>query len=181
MERDRVATLILQAHLSGKIDFGRADLADPAWWLKLRLTLLGVERQTNVKWLSWYLQSVQAKLSIPGLKEESFDTLIKENKQLLQTLFDLLFPWHDEKTELSEMATQLRSEWAEIWGDPDDPEVQKKTQRTIDMLNEVGQSVDRDRQRWQEAQQKIEQRRKDAATTLQRRRQARTWQRSRRH
>ena len=51
----------------------------------------------------------------------------------VRSIRSLYFPWELQPEEQAE-SVDLRQQWIDVWGDPADPEVQRRIQETVEML-----------------------------------------------
>jgi len=139
--RDQNASLIQGLAHKGTFDFRRYDPLDSYHKARLRLALNYEERQRFVEYQRDVLAYSLAVANTPGrLKHESRVRVQDRAFEALQSHYNLQFPWDRKKEAAGKSTTtdseikSLRDEWIRIWGDPNDPEVKAKIQRTADSL-----------------------------------------------
>lgn len=127
---------MVQAATRGVIDFRDVKLHDPRWWQRMRILLRQVELDSYLRKLESLQQHNLLTLVVPNLKEEVFEIARDETARIGQGIHNVLFPW--DKQAADEKPTgqiaDMRQAWVDVWGDPDDPEVQKRIQDTVDLL-----------------------------------------------
>ncbi len=124
---------MLQAAARGVIDFTSIRLHDPRWWQRTRILLRQLDEDNTVDYLRTIHHHNVSTLVVPNLKEEVFSEAVAQAGAAVRGIKELRFPWEPRANE--ETATKsLRQQWADVWGDPDDPAVKQRIQETVDLL-----------------------------------------------
>lgn len=116
------------------VDFSKARPFDPVWWQWLHSRLDLLESRSVVK-----LYEIQHAQNIAAMQVSSGEGIKghwDRANGLLLKMFDRMFPWlqgegSDEKTNSASELSQL---WAEAFGDPASPEMQKRIMATAESL-----------------------------------------------
>jgi hypothetical protein len=171
---------MVEASAEGIIDFTAIRPRDPHWWIHFRAMLGYLERRKSLQWATWSREFHQAKYAVDRITDDSFSTAQKETGKLIADTFDLLFPWLQENREgvLVDEARELRDAWVERFGDPDDPEIQERIQKTVETLNNRSGAAQQ-RQEAEDAAVKIRQKKMELEKLVEQRRRARANQRRR--
>lgn len=126
--------MIIQAAAEGVVDFRSADPLDPAWWrhLRLRLQVLQARNETVVDqlWAAWYFATLQR----PNLTQQSLDSLLNGVENCMNQITRRLFPWERVEAGRDKAVKDLRDQWVQVYGDPEDPETKAKIDATVAML-----------------------------------------------
>lgn len=125
---------MVQAAVSGAIDFREADLLDRYWWLKLRWTLNQLEDNNAVEVLK--LQHAQhCAVADYTLEEQAFKYHWDGANSTSREVSNLLFPWAKKaKADSKSRSKELMAEWKKRYGDIRDPQVRKKFEDLADKL-----------------------------------------------
>lgn len=116
------------------IEFYQAKILDRLWWKKLTILLDQLEAQNVLKLIELQHQQNAAAINYQNGKE-AFDHHWNIGKKNIMDVKNLLFPWLRKETAPEEQAIKsLRDEWVANFGDPSDPETQKRIQATVDDL-----------------------------------------------
>ncbi len=122
-----------QGAAAGVIDFARADPRDRLWWYQLRILAdqLADRNASEVGRLNHRMAT--ALLSRTDLDADSNTRLRDHAESLATAIKERLFPWmeFDHESLLAKAATAMREQWARTWGDPDDPETDRKIDATV--------------------------------------------------
>ena len=125
----------------GTFDFTRYDPMDSYHKVRLQLALNFEERQRFIEYQRDVLAYALAVANTPGnIKHESRVRVHERAFDALQSHYNLQFPWDIKKQEPGKSSTtaseikSMRDQWISIWGDPNDPEVAARIQRTADNL-----------------------------------------------
>lgn len=129
-----------QAALEGRFDFRAADFFDRWWWRRLHWVLEGLEDE-NANRVEALRQNLHAGAITYGVGQDVFDCHWNQAQELNRRIYNRLFPWarqaqHNARRELHQM-------WKQVWGNPDDPEVQAQIQATADALMTASRRVPR--------------------------------------
>ena len=124
---------MLQAAVRGVVDFSSVRLHDPRWWQRTRILLRQLETDNTAKYLELLHQHNLHTLIVPNLKEEVFSSSVAQAGSAVRSIRSLYFPWELQPEEQAE-SVDLRQQWIDVWGDPADPEVQRRIQETVEML-----------------------------------------------
>lgn len=127
---------MLQAAVLGAVDFRNGRHFDPKWWKQLRVRLQGLEWQQQIRYWELLQRHHVSLLSVPNLKQDVFATANKAAGLYAEQIHDALFPWTaaPRQAESEAAGKDLRQAWIDIWGDPADPEVQKRIDDTVAAL-----------------------------------------------
>lgn len=136
MEGDHRIPLILQAAVSGAIDFSKADFRRNDWWQKLTLILPEIQRQRQLDIYKCQLQHALAVIQLPKISEKSFDDFKEIVADIISKIVDTYAnPFKPRtKTWREDTAARLEQAWKDQFGDPNDPEVAAAIDRTAEML-----------------------------------------------
>lgn len=120
---------------TGAMDFTIADLSSALWWRSLWLKMGAYERTVQRDYYRTQVTNVikllcRPKLDDPTALNEIYDKYSEELRQLV-------WPWHVAATD-NDVIQNLTNAWEARWGNPNDQEVQKAIQQTIDALNNAG-------------------------------------------
>lgn len=96
MEGDAVACLLVDAAISGVVDFTQSRLFDKGWGRRLQLLLDGVGRQKNYVVADAIFRANVAKASNGNLTEESFKQAQKDVQESFYDLLGTVKPWEGE-------------------------------------------------------------------------------------
>ncbi len=136
MDGDRAAALIKQAAFTGLVDFSKARLSDRSWWIRLKWLLDELETHNVTKIHGMHFELNTALLDYKN-DENQFTHHWDRSIEMINRVYNELFPWDkqavDKKT-IQKTYENLANQWKEQFGDPDDPEVAKKIQNTVDAL-----------------------------------------------
>ena len=159
------------AAFSSVYDFRQARLLDPDWWRLCYILLNSMQQEDNRKVLDYAYQLRLALVGNSGLSDESFKDVQAQAKETFFDILGNLRPWEGitgEARKNNEIA-DLRKQYIERFGDPATPEFQARLKRSLDEMerrrNETAKEIseeDKIRQRIQEHNQKLEERRKEA-------------------
>lgn len=133
--------MILEAAVTGAIDFTQADLRDPNWYRRLHLILNKVgDQQTRQYWESVQRQRtghlIKLSLVRPGMSPDHLEQLRQFIDHPLDELRQSLFPWlaDAQQSSLASRRTayaELSAAWEEEYGKLDDPATQAKIAATV--------------------------------------------------
>lgn len=123
--------------VAGAVDFTAADLTDPLWWRSLWMRMSAYERMTNRDYYRSQVSNVIKLLCRPRLSTEAAEGLENNYDYYTEALRKALWPWQRDEDDTDVIAS-LTASWEARWGNPNDPEVQKAIQKTIDALNNAG-------------------------------------------
>lgn len=120
------------------MNFAEARPFDPAWWRWLHSRLDQLEARNLVQ--LYALQHAQNVAVMPVSTNEGIKEHWERANNLLLKTFNKLFPWlrddaADDAENFEKSANDLRRLWTEAYGDPDDPEVQKRIWATACALD----------------------------------------------
>lgn len=94
------------------------------------------EQQIDHLWFHWYLATLQR----PNLTQQSLDSIISAIESCMNQLAQRLFPWERVEAGRDVAIKSLREQWVAAYGDPEDPEVQKKIAATVAALRSQDKS-----------------------------------------
>lgn len=120
---------MVQAAVTGAVDFSTAALLDRHWWLKLRWIL---DRFEDVQAIDVFkLQHAQHMAVVEyGLEKQTFETHWKGGNDLIQRIYAVNFPWAAKTTQPGgKDYDDLLTKWKEKFGDIKDPKVREKFNR----------------------------------------------------
>jgi len=119
------------------VDFSEARPSDPAWWRWLHSRLDLLERRNLVR--LYELQHAQNVAVLPVVTAEGVKEHWERANGLLVKAFNRLFPWmreeESDEPSFEESASELNRLWSEAFGDPNDPETQKRIWATAAALD----------------------------------------------
>ncbi len=129
MERDRLATLIVRAALTGAVDFSKADPRDRWWWKRLNWILGELENRETRELRQLEHQHWMGLCSVARITEESFKSAHANAIKSLEAIQQLYRPWwkpsEESKAQTREGAIEA---FREEYGRPGDPRYQKMLQ-----------------------------------------------------
>lgn len=133
MERDRVAVLTIRAAVAGVIDYSKADILDPRWWLRHRIMFNSFSEQETTTTIETVSAFYRALVSNSGLTEESFKSLKDKIYDLVSESFDVRHPWLDQENDKRKQVQTMQDAWFEAFGvDKNDPEWQAREKAELD-------------------------------------------------
>lgn len=117
---------MVQASVTGAIDFAQMQPRDTWWWRKLRWTLEAMTRENVIASLAAQHQHWVGIFSNAALDAESFTNAKENAQQLLRSLLQARAPW-DKDAIASDIdtATDLVSDFREMYGYPGEPRYEK--------------------------------------------------------
>jgi hypothetical protein len=133
---------MVRAAVDGVVDFVSADQQDPRWHTRLGWLLVGMLNRDYKE----YCHTMQTRhlllaTAVSG-SEEANSHLESEFEHLGNYLDVLLDRNKDKKAKRRSMARKLSDAWAQEYGDPDDPKVQRNIDAVVaalkDRRNEAG-------------------------------------------
>lgn len=127
MEGDRGAFLIVQAAIKNVIDFSKADILGRLWWSKLRILLDALEREGYLQLFTLHHSQHLSGLNIPDQERISYHW--NEALARIKDYYRLVFPYDKKLAEDKSEVKLLGDTWKQIWGDPNDPEVQARLEK----------------------------------------------------
>jgi hypothetical protein len=139
-----------QCAADGTLDFTKADPQDRRWYTRVSLMISEKSRAQRLFMYDLLHRRNGNLLSRDNLTEESVEKLNQESYRLLQQILQLLFPWNtfESPDQAQESANKrLYDAWVAAWGDPEDPEVQRKIEQTAQWLVDNDASRDQGRKR----------------------------------
>ncbi len=123
---------MVQASVTGAIDFSKGDITDPRWWQQAHWRLDAVERDNSLKfhsqWLNYNLTAWSR--SEPGSEasNERNDRCAKSLREIINSVW----PGEAQAEEpMESQADRLRKGYAQEFGDPSDPEYQAKVAQAV--------------------------------------------------
>ena len=134
MKGDRGLLLLREAHIRRFIDLTQADPFDRHFWIRTGWTLDWLENEhIREVWHNKY--ALHLSLLDYELDKERFDMHWNQAREAQDEIRALLLPWLDNQGLDTVAARGLYQSWTSLWGDPDDPEVAKRIQATVEALN----------------------------------------------
>lgn len=134
-----------QAHLERRFDFREADFFDRWWWRRLHWVLEGMEDE-NANRIESIRQNLHAGAITYGVGSEIFDCHWNQAQELNRRIYNRLFPWARQARR--QVYKDLANLWKKVWGDPADPEVQKKIEATVEQLRNLARANQARRTEW---------------------------------
>lgn len=130
---------MVQAAARGVVDFTQARPLDRRWYRKLFWLLDQVE-EDNLRAIFLSRQGRDQALLARAQTTETAQACLERLEQNQQLFRDHLFLYLQTAGSSTDTSTiqRLRQQWQEHFGDPNDPEVQKKIQQTVDVLRSRG-------------------------------------------
>lgn len=128
---------MVEMSVAGAVDFSTADLTDPLWWRSLWMRMTAYERVIQRDYYRCQVSNVIKLLCRPKLSAETAEALDNNYVHYSTALRKSLWPWQHEEDD-TDVIESLTASWEARWGNPNDPEVQKAIQQTIDALNNAG-------------------------------------------
>jgi len=120
----------------GLLDYREADLRDRRWWTRVRWAVDYLSSQHCIKIYEHKLQQQLALL--PTLTDDRAERCWKNADRLRHRIINEMAPWVTPGGKsLRDVALDMRQQWADIWGDPDDPAVQAEMNRLLAAWEEV--------------------------------------------
>lgn len=135
MERDRGLSLLRQAFVEGNLRPEEADTFDPRWWRKVKWTIdwLAGRNMNEVRKLR---HALNCGLIDYFAGEKALDLHWEQAVEIQNLVQKDLMPWRaamDAKVSRKKIHEMIET-WKSIYGDPDDPEVSERIQKTADHL-----------------------------------------------
>ena len=129
--------MIVQAAITGAIDFRDAAVHDRDWWTKLWWVLDGLYSERTLRSLDSALRFQQLMAAVATTDEEH--NHYREQTTFLQNrLLQELFPWEDTgPTTAKAVVERMRQQYVQRIGDPADPKFQARVQGLIDYWAEL--------------------------------------------
>lgn len=110
----------------GAVDFAGADLLDPNFWTRLRLIGRAILDEEEVRLRALEFQRELAYLqAAAAARSEDVRKFADRAETALSAAWSLTFPWVRVPDRTDAMRA-MEAEWAEIWGDPNDPKVKAR-------------------------------------------------------
>ena len=123
--------MIVQASVTGALDFRDARPLDRRWHKRLRWTLDYLDRQNDARVVENLIQQHLAVLDYNG-DDNQFSTHWDEANRLRARYGGLVSPWGDwAPPDPQELAAQMHEEYVATFGDPQDPEFDAEMDRLI--------------------------------------------------
>lgn len=120
---------MIQAATERVVDFREAKPFDRKWLLKLRWLLQDLERRNFARFETIRMQRELAAMAVPNT---DVDRCWKASAKHVRQVASCLFPWiGDAKAQMKQAVDELRQSWIRHWGDPGDPEVAARIEKTI--------------------------------------------------
>lgn len=139
MAGDARGALIRQAAVTGAVDFSRARLTDPRWWIRLNQILDGLSEHNYRERLRFRYDYHLALLS-SGLTTESWIAQKKAALKCFDQLrhsFDPAIPL-DSEEQRDALTKEAEAKWMAEFGDPGDPDVAAKIDATAEAILKRG-------------------------------------------
>ena len=122
---------MLQASVSGVVDFTAAIPTDPHWWRTLWLKLDAWESFRAGDYYRSHAQLVLQLICRRGNSAEAQESLATRYEDCLHKWVNATFPWLDTGSRSAPVTTQLHDLWVQTFGDPNDPAVKAKIDATV--------------------------------------------------
>lgn len=119
-------------------DLRRYDPLDSHSRLRLQLAVLDEERCRARDYARDQLLYALAVSNWPKLTGEARQKIGEQARQTLDEIYHLEFPWlaveNPQAQTTQAQFDAMAAKWKEIWGDPNDPVIAERIQRTADAL-----------------------------------------------
>lgn len=125
---------MVQAAVRGSVNFSEARIHDPRWWQRMRILLRRVEMDIFREHMHTVHRHGLLTLLVPDLKPEIFNEARDSSASAARLLRELLITWEQQDLTPAAKVDDFRQAWIDVWGDPEDPEVKKRIQATVDYL-----------------------------------------------
>lgn len=128
---------MVKAHLSGAVDFREMRPRDPGWWRRLNLIIKGLEMEDESRVVEALRSHHLAMISSGALTEEDFSKYQKLAIEGFYRFLGTVRPWEsvDPEQLRRDEYSKLRREYVRMFGDPNDPEFQKKLDETLEWMD----------------------------------------------
>ena len=135
MDEDRGAVLTVRAACQNVIDFRQARLLDPAWWRRYRIVLNGIAKEDDLELQRNIFNFHLALVGNSGLTEDSFKSSQERARDTFFDIMGLLRPWEGMSAQARKKreVDSLREEYIKEFGDPSDPEFQRREQESLEV------------------------------------------------
>lgn len=135
MVNHRRAKLLVRAAAGGHIDFTKADLLDPQWYIRRNLLLDAAEAEWATDFIKCKLNKHLAIIQSPHYDADVINKNLESANKTLDLLFDVLIAEDvtEQQKQLS-VAAQARASWVRAWGDPNDPKVAQNIDEVVAAL-----------------------------------------------
>jgi len=135
LAKDRGAVLAVRAAVRKVVDYREVDVTDGAWWRRYAMLIRELARDTDREVVSTFVAYHQAALA-GAASAEGREHHQKALLEVTQEYLGLLAPWNAQSKEerASQQMAEMRAKWAAQYGDPSDPEVQRKIQETVEQM-----------------------------------------------
>lgn len=141
MEGDSRLGLLLQAAVSGAIDFSKAKFSDPGWWRRLNLVLRELLRQNNRVLAQ---ERIRYHASLMGVANLDPDTYRRTQEKAIEAYEEIVDSYRrpfGQREQKIDTANKLIEAWEEEFGKQDDPETKAAVDAaTASILNRSARS-----------------------------------------
>jgi hypothetical protein len=127
---------MVQAAVSGALDFARADPQDSWWWSKLQWTIDELARQRQLTLSLAQQQHWLAYVGHTRLSESGAETVAEQTTEIIHELSRHLFPWSTPAAP-QDASNGLRELWVSVYGDLQSPETQAMVRRGIEEMQQM--------------------------------------------
>lgn len=135
MVNHRRAKLFVRAAAGGQIDFTKADLLDPQWYIRRNLLLECAETEWATDYLKHKLLKHLAIVSATHFEADVINNNLEQAEKILDLLFDLIIAEDvDKQQQKLSLAEQARRAWVGAFGDPENPDVAQKIDDVVATL-----------------------------------------------
>lgn len=136
MAGHRLGKLLVRAHVDGVVDFKELDLHNPAWHRRLHLVLVELLRQDELKGLELLHRRKLTYMLCNAGDPDRYNKLVEEETQLTEDYFKALDNLSKDSSDTvkNKLGKRLFAAWASEFGDPTDPDVQRRIEATAAAL-----------------------------------------------
>lgn len=109
-------------------------LLDPDFWRRFNWQLAELEDEAQLAYAKLQLLRITSSFVLPFASLEGLEQTMENARKCVETGYQLLFPWEASQNE--EVAATLQDLWAEDYGDPNDPAVQRQVDEDAARMEE---------------------------------------------
>lgn len=109
-------------------------LLDPDFWRRFNWQLAELEDEAQLAYAKLQLLRITSSFVLPFASLEGLEQTMENARKCVETGYQLLFPWEASQNE--EVAATLQDLWAEDYGDPNDPAVQRRVDEDAARMEE---------------------------------------------
>jgi hypothetical protein len=130
---------MVQAAVTGALDFTRTDPKSRRWWQRLRWVLLTLHNKTKLEYYQAQHRHWVTEFANSSLDNGSFSATKAAADDYLNRITKLLLPWESDNLQQSGGAENLVNEFREMYGYPGDPRYEQMLQETLAAFKQLSE------------------------------------------